>query len=125
MKTGPQGARTRNFSTGPPRRSTRQPATIDSAMATDFDPYRILEVDPSAGHEQIDEAYRRQWAAYPRDPAPEARLREIQAAYRILSDPAERRSYDERRQAVASASVAVAEGAPVVPALRPAPETGA
>ena len=94
-------------------------------MATDFDPYRILEVDPSAGHEQIDEAYRRQWAAYPRDPAPEARLREIQAAYRILSDPAERRSYDERRQAVASASVAVAEGAPVVPALRPAPETGA
>jgi uncharacterized protein len=94
-------------------------------MATDFDPYRILEVDPSAGHEQIDEAYRRQWAAYPRDPAPEARLREIQAAYRILSDPAERRSYDERRQAVASASVAVAEGASVVPALRPVPETGA
>jgi uncharacterized protein len=94
-------------------------------MATDFDPYRILEVDPSAGQEQIDEAYRRQWAAYPRDPAPEARLREIQAAYRILSDPPERRSYDERRQAVASAPVAVTEGAPVVPALRPAPETGA
>jgi uncharacterized protein len=81
-------------------------------MATDFDPYRILEVDPSAGREQIDEAYRRQWAAYPRDPAPDARLREIQAAYRILSDPAERRSYDERRQAAASAPVAVAEGAP-------------
>ncbi len=94
-------------------------------MATDFDPYRILEVDPTAGQEQIDEAYRRQWAAYPRDPAPEARLREIQAAYRILSDPAERRSYDERRQAAASAPLAVAEGASVVSALRPAPETGA
>jgi membrane protease YdiL (CAAX protease family)/curved DNA-binding protein CbpA len=80
-------------------------------MAIDFDPYRILEVDPSAGREQIDEAYRRQWAAYPRDPAPDARLREIQAAYRILSDPAERRSYDERRQAAAAAPVAVAEGA--------------
>jgi uncharacterized protein len=93
-------------------------------MATDFDPYRILEVDPSAGHEQIDEAYRRQWAAYPRDPAPETRLREIQAAYRILSDPAERRSYDERRQTAASAPLAVAEGASVVSALRPAPETG-
>ncbi len=79
-------------------------------MATDFDPYRILEVDPSAGLEQIDAAYRRQWAAYPRDPAaPEARLREIQAAYRILSDPVERRSYDERRQTAASAPVAVAD----------------
>ncbi|MDP9180461.1 MAG: CPBP family glutamic-type intramembrane protease [Chloroflexota bacterium] len=90
-------------------------------MATDFDPYRILEVDPSADREQIDEAYRRQWAAYPRDPGPDARLREIQAAYRILSDPTERRSYDERRQAAASAPVAVAEGAP----LGPAPEKGA
>jgi membrane protease YdiL (CAAX protease family) len=94
-------------------------------MATDFDPYGILEVDPSAGREQIDEAYRRQWAEYPRDPAPDARLREIQAAYRILSDPGARRSFDERRQAAASAPVAVAEGAPVVPALGPAPGAGA
>jgi membrane protease YdiL (CAAX protease family) len=94
-------------------------------MATDFDPYGILEVDSSAGREQIDEAYRRQWAAYPRDAAPDVRLREIQAAYRILSDPAERRSYDERRQAAASAPVAVAEGAPPVPALGPASGTGA
>lgn len=94
-------------------------------MATDFDPYRILEVDASAGQEQIDEAYRRQWATYPRDPAPEARLREIQAAYRILSDPVERRSYDERRQTAASVPVAVAEGEPRVAAFAPAPGTGA
>jgi len=78
-------------------------------MATDFDPYRILEVDASAGQDQIDEAYRRQWASYPRNEAPEARLREIQAAYRILSDPAERRSYDERRASAPSAPTAVAE----------------
>jgi hypothetical protein len=78
-------------------------------MATDFDPYRILEVEPSAGQDQIDEAYRRHWAAYPKDASPEARLREIQAAYRILSDPAERRSYDERRASAPSAPAAVAE----------------
>lgn len=65
-------------------------------MATDFDPYQILEVPRSAGQAEIDEAYRRQWAAYPSDAAPEARLREIQAAYRILSDADERRAYDER-----------------------------
>ena len=82
-------------------------------MATDFDPYGILEVDRSAGPEQIDAAYRQQWAAHSRYSAPDARLREIQAAYRILSDPGERRSYDERRQAAASAPVAVAEGAPL------------
>jgi membrane protease YdiL (CAAX protease family) len=65
-------------------------------MATDFDPYTILEVDRSAGQDEIDMAYRRQWAAYPNDATPEARLREIQAAYRILSDPEERRAYDSR-----------------------------
>jgi membrane protease YdiL (CAAX protease family) len=65
-------------------------------MATDFDPYAILQVERSAGQDEIDQAYRRQWAAYPGDPTPEARLREIQAAYRILSDPEERRAYDSR-----------------------------
>lgn len=94
-------------------------------MATDFDPYRILEVDSSAGQDQIDEAYRRQWAAYPRDAAPEARLREIQAAYRILSDPAERRSYDERRAFTTSAPTAVAEMPPIDAAPPPSPDVPA
>ncbi len=84
-------------------------------MASDFDPYQILQVDPAAGQEQIDQAYRRQWAAYPADAAPEARLRQIQAAYRLLSDPAERSSYDARRAATTSTPVALAE-APVLPA---------
>lgn len=91
-------------------------------MATDFDPYRILEVDSSAGQDQIDEAYRRQWAAYPRDAAPEARLREIQAAYRILSDPAERRSYDERRVSTPSVPTAVAEMPPIEPEAPRSPD---
>jgi membrane protease YdiL (CAAX protease family) len=65
-------------------------------MATDFDPYRILEVDRTAGQDEIDAAYRRQWAAYPSDPSPEQRLREIQTAYRILSDSTERAAYDSR-----------------------------
>ena len=65
-------------------------------MATDFDPYAILEVERSAGQDEIDQAYRRQWAAYPNDATPETRLREIQVAYRILSDPEERRAYDAR-----------------------------
>jgi hypothetical protein len=94
-------------------------------MATDFDPYRILEVDSSAGQEQIDEAYRRQWAAYPGNSAPEARLREIQAAYRILSDPAERSSYDARRSAVATAPVAVADGPALPPEFAATPGDGA
>jgi hypothetical protein len=90
-------------------------------MATDFDPYRILDVDVSAGQQQIDEAYRRQWAAHSGD----VRLREIQAAYRILSDPAERASYDARRAAVATAPVAVADLAAVPPEFRATPGDGA
>jgi membrane protease YdiL (CAAX protease family) len=65
-------------------------------MATDFDPYAILQVERSAGQDEIDQAYRRQWAAYPNDPTPDLRLRELQTAYRILSDPDERRAYDTR-----------------------------
>jgi uncharacterized protein len=77
-------------------------------MATDFDPYGILQVPPSARQEQIDEAYRKQYAAHGSDQSPDIRLREIQAAYRILSDPEERRQYDERRSR-GPAPTAVAE----------------
>ena len=55
-----------------------------------------MQVERTAGQDEIDQAYRRQWAAYPSDPAPDTRLRELQTAYRILSDPEERRAYDER-----------------------------
>lgn len=92
-------------------------------MATDFDPYAILEVERSAGQDEIDRAYRRQWAAYPNDATPDARLREIQAAYRILSDPEERRAYDARLAERATDGGTPARG----PALEPsaaAPMTG-
>jgi membrane protease YdiL (CAAX protease family) len=92
-------------------------------MATDFDPYRILELDASAGQAEIDAAYRRMWAASPSDPSSEARLRELQAAYRILSDPVERRAYDERRaMAPGAAPAAVAEPpSPEPPVARDVP----
>lgn len=82
-------------------------------MATDFDPYAILQVPRTASQQEIDEAYRRQWAAYPGDPTPEVRLRELQTAYRILSDPQERLAYDERLAERAGAGGM----APAVPGL--------
>lgn len=88
-------------------------------MATDFDPYAILEVERSAGQDEIDQAYRRQWASYPNDATPEARLREIQAAYRILSDAEERRAYDARLAERAADGVAPA------PDSRPEPSGAA
>lgn len=87
-------------------------------MATDFDPYAILQVERTASQDEIDQAYRRQWAAYPHDPTPEVRLRELQAAYRILSDPEERRAYDVRLAGRAT------DGLPLT-APPPPPETAA
>lgn len=70
-------------------------------MSYNFDCYRILEVDPSADPSTIEEAYRRLSERYSRarDGATEERLRELRAAYAILSDPEQRRAYDERRAA--------------------------
>lgn len=67
-------------------------------MGTDFDAYRILEVDPSAGQDEIDAAFRRLVAAKIGGGADPAIL-EIETAYRLLSNPDERRAYDERRAA--------------------------
>lgn len=65
------------------------------------DLYRTLQVDPSADLETIRAAYRRLARAYHPDlnPRPEAavRMRAINAAYAVLSDPAQRAAYDARR----------------------------
>ena len=65
------------------------------------DPYRTLQVEPSADLEAIRAAYRRLARAYHPDlnPRPEAaeRMRAINAAYAVLSDPAQRAVYDARR----------------------------
>lgn len=75
------------------------------AMTTDFDPYSILQVDPAAELDVIRASYETLRSLYANDA--EGRLREIEAAYRMLRDPEQRSAYDERR-------AAAAESAPVV-----------
>ena len=66
------------------------------------DYYEILQVSPSAEPEVIDGAYRRLARKYHPDvnPGPQAaeRMKEINAAYDILSDPAKRAAYDRLRE---------------------------
>lgn len=70
------------------------------------DLYKILQVDPEAEADIIAVAYRRLAAKYHPDvnPSPDAeqRMRALNAAYEILSDPVKRAEYDQaRRQAMA------------------------
>lgn len=62
------------------------------------DPYKILQVIPTAEQEVIDAAYRGLARRYHPDvnPGPEAaeRMKEINSAYRILKDPEARARYD-------------------------------
>lgn len=78
-----------------------------SGFVEELDHYDVLEVDPEAGPEEIERSYRVLYAAYESDSlatysmfgADEAeQLRDrIEQAYRVLSDPALRRSYDAER----------------------------
>lgn len=79
-------------------------------MATDFDAYELLGVSPSAGQIEIDEAYRRLTSTYPTGDRDEHK-RALDAAYRLLSDPDERRAYDERRAAALASAPAAAPAA--------------
>lgn len=64
-------------------------------------PYKVLQVDPSAEPEVIEAAFRRLARKYHPDvnPDPEAavRMRELTAAYGTLRDPARRAAYDQLR----------------------------
>ena len=64
-------------------------------------PYKVLQVDPSAEPEVIEAAFRRLARKYHPDvnPAPEAaaRMRDLTAAYGTLRDPARRAAYDQLR----------------------------
>ena len=77
------------------------------------DYYRVLEVDPEADPEVIGAAYRvlakRLRAKADPDEADQIRLAELDLAYAILSNPAQRRAFDARRL---SESVAVGPGYP-------------
>ncbi len=67
------------------------------------DYYAVIQVDPRAERDVIDAAYRRLAAKYHPDvdPSPGAteRMKLINVAYDVLSDPEKRRAYDLRRGA--------------------------
>jgi preprotein translocase subunit Sec63 len=67
-------------------------------MATQLDYYGILQVHPRAEKEVIDAAYRRLAAKYHPDVShasdAEERMKQINTAYEVLSDPASRAAYD-------------------------------
>ena len=64
----------------------------------DFNPYKVLAVDPSADPEVIAAAYRALSKKFHPDvnktPGAEAKMRELNRAYDILKDPAQRRQVD-------------------------------
>ncbi len=76
-------------------------------MATDFDPYRILEVPPRADQEEIERAYER-LAASPGGVLSDEGRRAVETAYLILRDPEQRRAYDERRAEALTRGAAIA-----------------
>ena len=75
------------------------------------DYYAILQVDPRAEKEVIEAAYRRLAVKYhpDRDPSSGAteRMRQINAAYEVLSDSERRRSHDLHREARQTSSPAL------------------
>jgi hypothetical protein len=74
---------------------------VRGSLSLSEDPYRTLQVEPSADLEAIKSAYRRLARLYHPDlnPRPEAaeRMRAINAAYRVLADPGQRAAYDAQR----------------------------
>jgi len=77
-------------------------------MQPEPDYYKILQVHPTAEPEVIEAAYRRLARKYHpdvnQDPAATERMRDLNEAYDLLSDPNERSEYDLRRSPRASVS---------------------
>lgn len=95
--------------------------------AMEFNPYKVLTVDPSADNDVLAAAYRTLSKKYHPDvnkaPEAEARMREINRAYEMLKDPEQRKKIDAElaRNAgrTSSASSASSYGGYTPP--RPAP----
>lgn len=91
-------------------------------MGDDPDYYAILEVAPDADPDEIRLAFRRLARLYHPDVAGTgdvAHMRQINAAYDVLSDPTRRRQYDLSRPAHAPASRPTPARDPREPAARP------
>ena len=75
-------------------------------MTTRSDYYRILQVHPKAEKEVIDAAYRKLAAKYHPDVSQVSdameRMKQINTAYEVLSDPVKRAAYDAARGRAAS-----------------------
>ena len=71
-------------------------------MPKEIDLYSILQVTPDARLEEIKSAYRRLAKKYHPDvnPSPDAqhRMKDLNHAYALLSDPDKRSRYDRKRQ---------------------------
>lgn len=70
---------------------------------TSRDYYKILGVDPQAGPQDIKDAFRRLALRYHPDrnqdnPEATARMKAVNEAYAVLSDPAKRKEYDDIRR---------------------------
>lgn len=89
--------------------------------APDFDPYKVLQVDPEADIEIIALVYRRLARKFHPDvsPGPEAaaRMLEINRAMELLGDPLRRETFDRERRAGERSAAHEAE-----PGIRPAGE---
>jgi DnaJ-class molecular chaperone len=65
--------------------------------------YQILQVDPSASPAVIEAAYKRLAKIYHPDvnrtPAAATMMQQLNVAYQVLRDPAQRRQYDQQLKA--------------------------
>lgn len=77
-------------------------------MLKEIDLYSVLQVTPDARLEEIKSAYRRLAKKYHPDvnPSPDAvhRMKDLNHAYALLSDPDKRSRYDRKRQRTPSAA---------------------
>ncbi|MBX2862637.1 MAG: J domain-containing protein [Leptolyngbyaceae cyanobacterium MAG.088] len=66
-----------------------------------FDPYRVLDVKPTASQNEVKQAYRRLVKQFHPDSHPEVlnhdHIAQINAAYEVLGDPSQRQGYDQTR----------------------------
>ncbi|MEO7715520.1 MAG: DnaJ domain-containing protein [Capsulimonas sp.] len=98
-------------------------------MTAEPDPYIALKLEPGSTLEQVKEQYRRLAKEYHPDLNPhdraasEERLRRLNAAYALLSDPAHKAMLDRRREREQAQRSASGPRAANRPAARPHPVT--